>query len=103
MPTSQRTRTCRFWLAIMLALVLLPPATPGAAAGPGAWSPAASMAVARDRLLLTALANGKVLASSTWTPISTEIYDPATDSWTPTGDPVDYHSTATLLPSGKVL
>src|SRR5205823_10867194 len=58
---------------------------------------------ARDNFSLTALANGKVLASSRWTPVSAELYDPATDSWSPTGDAVDYHSSATLLPSGKVL
>src|SRR5207249_7087682 len=57
----------------------------------------------------TLLPNGKVLMTGGMTIAgyarSTELYDPATGTWTTTGAmtiPRGYH-TATLLPSGKVL
>src|SRR5438105_707186 len=87
-PTSQRTRTWRFWLAIMLALVLLPPAPTGAAAAgaPETWRAAASMSTARAFHTATLLPNGKVLvAGGDAAPTSAELYDPATGTWSPTG------------------
>jgi len=58
---------------------------------------------------LTLLPNGKVLATGGFGTnhalATAELYEPATDSWTPTGSlqtPRGWHS-ATLLPNGKVL
>jgi N-acetylneuraminic acid mutarotase len=85
----------------------------------GAWSSAGTMNSARYYHTATLLANGKVLiaAGSAWDKqsnlaTSAELYDPATGSWTATGDLItaryiaseDVGShTATLLPNGKVL
>ena len=63
-----------------------------------------------SRYLHTAsvLPNGKVLVaggslSASWR--STELYDPATGTWTPTGNMTAIRSehTASVLPNGKVL
>ncbi|MFN0126188.1 MAG: Kelch repeat-containing protein [Verrucomicrobiales bacterium] len=69
-----------------------------------------SMNRGRDYHTATLLPNGKVLAAggaqSQWL-TSTELYDPASNTWTLTGSlrsSVGYfHDTATLLPNGKVL
>ena len=78
-----------------------------------AWTPAASMSVARNGHTLTRLATGKVLAaggnSGGWgicNAVSTaEVYDPGTGTWAATGGMSDarYRHTATLLPNGQVL
>lgn len=79
----------------------------------GSWSPAGTMNVARSFHTATLLPNGKVLvaAGATGTfasPVlhaSAELYDPATNNWTPTGSlgtGRSFHK-AILLPNGKVL
>ncbi len=78
----------------------------------GTWSPAGSMANARGGHTATLLSNGKVLvaggiadlaATTMVTPC--ELYDPATDSWSPAGSLTTgrYMHAATLLPDGDVL
>lgn len=80
------------------------------------WRQTASMTTARVYHTLAMLADGKVLAvggeqSSDQTNVtsgvlSTEIWDPATETWT-TGPSMaaarNYHSTAVLMPDGRVL
>src|SRR5581483_4333700 len=84
----------------------------------GAWTPTGSLETPRGSHTATLLSNGKVLVAggtdfftvASTVPIdptrsSAEIYDPATETWTPTasmGQPRQTH-TATLLPNGKVL
>ncbi len=79
----------------------------------GAWSPTGAPANARHAHTATLLPNGKVLivgGSATNTVpsgllASTELYDPVTGGWTPTGAlaTARYVHTATLLVTGKVL
>jgi N-acetylneuraminic acid mutarotase len=76
------------------------------------WSPAGSLANARYAHTATLLPSGKVLVAggNDGTAISsylasTELYDPVTNTWVPSGSLAvarEGHS-ATLLPSGKVL
>jgi hypothetical protein len=80
------------------------------------WTAAAPMSSARVYHTLTMLADGKVLAVGGNTDtnqgivtsgvLSTEIWDPATQAWT-TGASMaaarNYHSTALLMPDGRVL
>lgn len=76
------------------------------------WSAAAPLSVSRYSHTATLLSSGQILVtggidatSSTLFHASTELYDPATDSWT-AGPPMSttrYGHTATLLASGKVL
>lgn len=77
-----------------------------------AWTPTEPMNSARVLHTVTLLPNGKVLAAggsaASFNPIlqrTTEIYDPATNAWTLTGElttPRMTHTT-TLLANGKVL
>jgi large repetitive protein len=80
----------------------------------GVWTPTGSMKAARAGHTATLLANGKVLVAGGYkydvngnvvTLASTELYDPATGTWTPTGNLKAARSghTATLLPNGKTL
>lgn len=80
----------------------------------GTWSSAGSLNGARYDHTATLLLSGKVLvaagfgphADSMWTQLPTaELYDPATNSWSSTGalSRGRRATTATLLPSGKVL
>ena len=70
----------------------------------GTSSPAGNMSVARSGHLAILLLNGKVLILGDGPP---DLYDPATNSFTPTGGPMldgtGTGSTATLLPDGRVL
>ena len=78
------------------------------------WNPAAPMSVLRQNhfaiLLTTGKNAGKVLVGSgtrsdLWAPLtSTEIYDPATNKWTPAAPMHNAHLRATpiLMPDGKV-
>ncbi|WNG50510.1 kelch-like protein [Archangium minus] len=69
------------------------------------WRFAAPLATSRKGgLTATLLHSGKVLVAGGETDTA-ELYDPATDTWTPTGkmNASRYKHTATLLPSGKVL
>jgi hypothetical protein len=80
------------------------------------WKPTAPMRYARVYHTLTMLANGEVLAIGgeptsdqsivTSGVLPTEIWNPATEAWSPAA-PIaaarNYHSTAMLLPNGKVL
>lgn len=78
----------------------------------GAWSPAGSLSVARFAHTATLLQSGKVLVtggcaatnSSTATAVS-ELYDPASNSWSTTGilNTARYYHTAVRLKTGKVL
>jgi hypothetical protein len=83
-----------------------------------AWHSAGSMAVARRQMNATVLADGKVLATGgtdatgfNTAPTSTavlaaELWDPATERWTTLSRMTHYrlyHSTALLLPDGRVL
>jgi N-acetylneuraminic acid mutarotase len=79
----------------------------------GRWSPAGTMNVARGFHTATRLADGRVLVASgaAITPsrlilhLSAELFDPARESWTPTGDLATarvFH-TETRLADGKVL
>jgi len=76
------------------------------------WSAAGSMAAARYSHTATLLPSGKVLVAGGLSDVihpfglaSAELYDPATNSWSPAGSLATARSdhTATLLPSGKVL
>jgi hypothetical protein len=78
----------------------------------GLWAPTGSLHQARNLFTLTLLADGRVLAAAGFAsdgfvgPIATaEIYDPATEQWTPTGALLQarHSHTATLLPDGRVL
>jgi hypothetical protein len=77
-----------------------------------AWTPAGSLSVARYAHTATLLTNGKVLVTGGCTAAgcgsitaTSEIYDPATNSWTPTGNlnAARYYQTAVRLAGGKVL
>ena len=78
------------------------------------WQSAPPMNTARSGHTATLLPNGQVLVAGGVAPsgngsnatASSEIYDPAANSWTPTSGPMAtarYSHTATLLPSGQVL
>jgi len=78
----------------------------------GTWSPTGSLTGQRESHTATLLPNGKVLVAGgilrggyTITLASAELYDPATGTWTSTGNigPSRYGHSATLLPNGKVL
>src|SRR5215831_16111387 len=84
-----------------------PPAAP-------TWSITGDLNVARAYHAATLLPDGKVLIIGGWgaggydaapPSNSAELYDPATGTWTPTGNSnlIHYYPTATLLPNGKVL
>ena len=78
----------------------------------GSWTPTGNLNTARYRHTATLLPNGQVLVAGGLggvvgnSPLaSAELFNPATGSWTPTGNlntPRDRH-TATLLPNGRVL
>jgi len=86
-------------------MALAPPAT-----DPG-WTFTGSLNARRNNHTATVLPNGKVLvaggnagASTQAILNSVELYDPATGTWSLTGtlNVPRYHSTATLLPNGKI-
>ncbi len=91
--------------------MLGPTASARPATDPG-WAFTGSLNARRNSHTATVLPNGKVLVAggNSGTGIhdilrSAELYDPATGTWSLTGsmDVPRYHSTATLLPNGKVL
>ena len=79
------------------------------------WTNTGSLAITREQHTATLLPNGKVLVTGgvygifntgqLYYPPDSELYDPATGSWTYSGamNVPRYNHTATLLPSGKVL
>jgi WD40 repeat protein len=78
----------------------------------GSWTPTGSMAEARSEYAATLLPDGKVLVAGGLGPraantvlASSELYDPASGSWTATGDMAEPRAgvKVTLLPDGKVL
>jgi len=83
------------------------------ATGTWSWSPTRNLATAREGHTATLLPNGKVLVVGGYDDYvffpyvlaSAELYDPATGTWSPSGNlgTARYSHTATLLPSGKVL
>ena len=81
----------------------------------GSWTPTGGLAIRRRNHTATLLPDGRVLVaggsqespsgSGDFSVASEELYDPASGTWTSTGNlvtPRDGH-TATLLPSGKLL
>ncbi|MBA4141817.1 MAG: DUF1929 domain-containing protein [Nitrosospira sp.] len=86
----------------------------GGVAG-SSWRRIADMNFGRTNVNAVVLPNGKILIvgghsnGQKWSPtpvLETEIYDPATDKWTPGASlnfPRQYHSVCILLPDGKVL
>lgn len=80
-----------------------------------AWARTADMNFGRTNVNAVVLPTGKVLIigghsnGQKWSPtpvLETEIYDPATDTWTlgaPLNFPRQYHSVCILLPDGRVL
>ena len=80
--------------------------------GTNTWASAGSLATARSVHTATLLPSGKVLvvgglntAANANNLAVSELYDPATNAWTPTGamTTARYAHTATLLPDGRVL
>jgi hypothetical protein len=86
--------------------------------GTGTWRSVASMAVARRQSNATILADGKVLVTggtnasgfnsppSNAAVLAAELWDPSTEHWTTLARMTHYriyHSTALLLPDGRVL
>jgi hypothetical protein len=80
----------------------------------GTWAPTGPMAIPHDNHTATLLPNGQVLVAGGWGeygsgdvfPIAaSELYDPASGTWTSTGAMNDarYYHTANLLPNGEVL
>ena len=79
----------------------------------GSWTPTGDMQTARSWHTATLLGNGKVLVAGganendtlSYSLASAELYDPATGTWTPTGDMTEVRTspTATLLDDGRVL
>ena len=76
------------------------------------WSPAGSMAMARLDHTATLLPSGKVLVTGGWDApgpanslASADLYDPATNAWSPAAPMVGSRTrhTATLLADGRVL
>jgi Calx-beta domain/Kelch motif/Galactose oxidase, central domain len=75
------------------------------------WSTTGNLNESRSAHTATLLQNGKVLVAGNllWCPnecndpADAEIYDPATGTWSVTGNPGSFSHTATLLSSGKVL
>ena len=69
-----------------------------------AWTPAASMSVARVNHTATLLQNNEVLVVGGTTDSSGEIYDPVSNRWAGIANLVTLSGhTATLLANGKVL
>ncbi|MGF6810154.1 N-acetylneuraminic acid mutarotase [Paraburkholderia sp. Clong3] len=74
----------------------------------GEWLPADAMNLGRYQHTATVLPDGQVLVAAGYNKralTSAELYDPASDTWSQTGNlvvPRELH-TATLLPNGKVL
>ncbi len=78
----------------------------------GSWTNTGGLSTARDTHTATLLPNGKVLVAGGWHVYygygiinATELYDPATGTWSNTGslNTARAFHTATLLPNGKVL
>lgn len=87
---------------ILAALLTLLAASPALAT---TWTTTGSMAVARRDHTATLLSDGKVLIVG-WFTKRAELYDPATGTFSATGDTISSHgqgSTATRLMDGKVL
>nr|WP_315594967.1 kelch repeat-containing protein [uncultured Cupriavidus sp.] len=78
----------------------------------GSWSQTGSLGQQRDSHTATLLRDGRVLVAggegqggSSGALVSAELYDPATGTWSPTGNlgQARKQQTATLLPDGRVL
>lgn len=79
---------------------------PNSASWTGTWTLTGSMITARSLHTATLLLNGQVLVAGDAANNSTELYNPVTGNWTPTGllpAGVRYSHTATLLSNGRVL
>ena len=99
----------RFRLIALCAVLLLAPAASASAAMKRGWSTAAPMSVPRWGHSAVLLDDGRVLVAggAGWPEHvkSAELYDPATDRWTPTGSLHDGRLMATMvkLADGRVL
>jgi PKD domain/Bacterial Ig-like domain/Galactose oxidase, central domain len=94
--------------AVLLALGVAVQLAGGSAALASSYSPmpTGSMSVARDGHTATLLADGNVLAVGGTDDTATELYNPSSGTWMPSGalaDPRRSGHTATLLPDGRVL
>jgi len=97
MRTRQRLVMC---LAICLLLLTI---APPVAQGLGIWTPSAAMKTPHTYGRAIALNDGRVLVLGGASTRATEIYDPATDRWTPLGEIENASGTPVLLPGGSVL
>src|SRR5581483_122646 len=69
----------------------------------GAWAPSAAMHGRHSYASAVLLNDGRVLVIGGATTQATEVYDPAADRWTSTGDIENSSGTPALLPDGSVL
>jgi hypothetical protein len=95
-------------IADLLALLFLLASTTTAQT-PGTFAPTGSMITPRALHSATLLLNGKVLitrgtySADKFSPYTAELYDPATRTFTATGDSIYGGDSPTLLPDGRVL
>jgi hypothetical protein len=98
--------------ALMLACAFLADLFLVGAAAAASWSPAGNLTLARIAPQATLLADGRVLVTGGSTNVGNtydtklaEIYDPITNSWSPTGSTTNGRTdhTATRLADGRVL
>ena len=108
--SSQRSRRITSGIAFLILAIAIVLFSLSAQGAPFAFSKTGSLATARSSHTSTLLQNGKVLVAGGIAGFnsqlaSAELYDPATDTWTPTGSmgTVRQGHTATLLQNGKVL
>jgi hypothetical protein len=98
------TRAVTFAVCAMLASLVVPFAS-SASTPAGGWTATASMSTARAHMTATPLANGRVLVVGGVGETTSELYSPATGTWSPGGvlnHPRWLHA-AVRLADGRVL